>query len=250
MLICIDIGNTNLTIGAYENDFVKSWRIKTIEFNYDDLIKSIGDNGINEITGIAVSSVVPKITEMVNQLKTDYSNIPVVFCGDEKVDKIISIPFDNARDVGEDIIMNGIAVTEICDGGALVVDFGTATTFDVFNNKQFCGTSIATGVNLSLKALTDNASLLPEIKIEPTEKVICNTTTECMQSGIFWGYLNMVNGMIDQIKAELDFEITVYATGGLAELFTKYSEKIQYVENNLTLNGLKILFERNKHLYE
>lgn len=249
MIICIDVGNTNLTIGAYENGLNKSWRIDSNSFTYGKLIETFKDISI---TGICIGSVVPEITKQLLQLKTDYNNIPVMFYTDDNLDLIVNVPFANAGEVGADIILNGVAGINKYNSDLLVIDFGTATTFDVFKKDfEFIGTSIAPGVNLSLQSLTDNASQLPEIKIEPTDKVICQDTVNCMKSGIFWGYLSMIDGMIDKIKSEYsDMNFKVIATGGLADLYAKYTDKIEVVESNITLDGLNIIFERNKHLYD
>jgi len=249
LIICIDVGNTNLTIGAYENGAcVKSWRINSNDFSYDKLLLSFDDNKISNIQGICVGSVVSNITDILQELKNKYSDIPVVFYN-EVEDIIMDISRVNAKEVGADIVLNGIGGIKKYNDNLLIIDFGTATTFDVFTkNNVFCGTSIAPGVNLSLETLVAKASALPDIKIEPTSKVICGNTVECMQSGIFWGYLNMINGMINQIESEFDFEFTVIATGGLAQSYSKYTKKISHVEKNLALDGLYILFERNKKI--
>ncbi len=249
MIICIDVGNTNLTIGAYENDVcVKSWRIDSKNFSYDKLLLSFNDNEVTNIQGICIGSVVSDITNILQELKNKYYDIPVIFYN-EVDDIIINISLVNSRAVGADIVLNGIGGLKKYNTNLLIIDFGTATTFDVFTKDNvFCGTSIVPGVNLSLNSLVANASALPDIKIEPTSKVICGNTVECMQSGIFWGYLNMINGMISQIESEFDFKFTVIATGGLAELYSNYTKKINYVEKNLTLDSLYILFERNKKI--
>ena len=251
-IVCIDIGNTNVHFGIMQGDEVlEKGRLLTNGLGMSDVLKVLQGKNFD---GFSVGSVVPNMTDIIRDAVAQF-DVPAVFYGDSNVQSGIYIPFPHARDVGADIILNGIGAHSIYGQNVLVIDFGTATTFDVFSHdKEFCGTVIAPGVELSLKTLYKNAAQLPKVDVRPTEKLVCTTTTECMQSGIFWGYLSLIEGVTARIKNEYADDnrfgnqpMRVVATGGLAPLFYGYTSCIDHIHSDLTLIGLQLLFERNMH---
>lgn len=251
-IVCIDMGNTSVHFGIVQGNMVlNKWRLPTNGLGMSDILVSLQDK---HFEGFSVGSVVPNSTDIIRDSVAEF-NVPSVFYGDMGISTGIYIPFAHARDVGADIILNGMASHYVYGTNVIIVDFGTATTFDVFShNKEFCGTVIAPGVELSLTTLYKNAAQLPKVSVVPTQKVVCTTTTECMQSGIFWGYLSLIEGVIKRIKTEYDADtrfgnqpMCVVATGGLASLFSDYTNSIDYIHSDLTLLGLNLLFERNIH---
>ncbi len=249
-IVCIDMGNTSVHFGIVQGDAViDSWRLPTDGLNMADTLHSLQHKHFD---GVCVGSVVPNSTGILRDTVAQFE-VPSVFYGDAGVESGIYIPFAHARDVGADIILNGVAAHHIYGGNVLVIDFGTATTFDVFSHeKEFCGTVIAPGAELSLETLYNKAAQLPKVDVAPTEKVVCITTTQCMQSGIFWGYLSLIEGITKRIKDEYNGDsrfgthpVQVIATGGLAPLFCAYTQCIDHMHSGLTLIGLRLLFERN-----
>ena len=252
-LLCIDVGNTNITFGIYEEDVLTStWRMETQSVSsfstvHDNIINNNGD----VCHGVMIGSVVPKVTEILQGLYTAMPEANILFCNDKDIKWGLEILSGDMREVGEDILLNGISGYEKYKKALLIIDFGTATTFDVFNDDgNFVGTVIAPGVNLSLKALYEAAAQLPIVSVEPTQKIVGTNTKDCMQSGIYWGYISMIEGLVDKIQKELEVELQVIATGGLAPLFEQQTPVIKIVEQSLTLDGLHILSKRNFLLNE
>ena len=252
-ILCIDVGNTNITFGLYENDVqLCSWRLETTKnLTINMIVDSIKANDSFNCRGVIIGSVVPKITTLLQELGTVLSHANVLFCDDSSVDWGFKILSGDSREVGTDILLNGVAGFEKYKKAMLIIDFGTATTFDVFDdNGDFLGTVIAPGVNLSLRALYQAAAQLPEVSVAPTDKVVGTNTRDCMQSGIFWGYISMVEGLVSRIQNELEVDLQVIATGGLAPLFEEKTSVINTLEQSLTLDGLYILAKRNALLNE
>ncbi len=247
-VLCIDVGNTNITFGLYQGDFLTTtWRLETHNIKTtQNVLDSIKANGGINVDIIIIGSVVPNITILLDDLKKLMPNTKVHFCKDQGINWGVKNLFGNTREVGEDILLNGIAGYEKYKQALLIIDFGTATTFDVFNNDgNFEGTVIAPGVNLSLNALCKAAAQLPHVNVAPTKKIVGTNTKDCMQSGIFWGYVSMIEGLVEKIQKELKVELQVIATGGLAPLFEQKTPVIKIVDRFLTLDGLYILAKRN-----
>ena len=187
---------------------------------------------------------------MLFNLKTlcrKYFKVDPLVVGDAEVDLGIQVFLDRPEEVGADRLVNAIAAHEVYKGPLIVIDFGTATTFDVVDEDgNYCGGAIAPGINLSLEALHMAAAKLPRVAIGKPDKAIGKGTTTAMQSGIFWGYIGMIEGLTQRMKEEFGAEMTVIATGGLATLFAESTDVIQHSDSDLTLRGLLAIHKRNQ----
>lgn len=236
-VLAIDIGNTNIVCAAFENGEVKaSWRIETQE------------NFTLELEGystVVCSAVVPWAAERIREL-TSQKQIPLIEANAQTIG--LKIDLSEPDKVGADRITNALAVVKEHMTPAIVVDFGTATTFDVIDGQgTYCGGAIAPGLHLSLKALREGvAAKFPNIEIEQCNPVGKNTA-EAMQSGMYWGYVGLVNGIIEQITADLGQKPYVIATGGLAHVFKPSLPVVNKVDEHLTLRGLWHLYEAQKN---
>ncbi len=254
MILLIDIGNTNTVIGVINQDDVEtSWRIETVKHKTEDeylvLIQGLfALEGLDpeDIEDSIVSSVVPELNEPYRTLLRKLCGKEPLFLG-PGVKSGMPILLDNPREVGADRIANGVAAYDYCKGACLVIDFGTATTFDVVSAKgQYLGGAICPGPRMSVEALGRMTSKLHVVEIEKPANVIGKNTTDSIKSGIFYGYLGEIEGLIKRISEELGEKPQVIATGGLAEMFASSTELIHGVDKNLTLKGLKIIYERNR----
>lgn len=255
MLLCIDIGNTNIVLGVSDRDRVlEHWRIRTEKDTTADelgiLIRNLfGMSSLTfeDITDVIVSCVVPPLLEAVEELSEKYFKVRPMIVG-PGLKTGMPIRYDNPKEVGADRIVNAVAAYEKYRSGLVVVDFGTATTFDcVSEDGAYIGGAIAPGVTISCEALFQKASKLPRVEIFTRPgKVIAKDTINSMRAGIIYGYAGLVDGIVRRIKKEMGEPLAVVATGGLAPLICKESETIEYVEEFLTLQGLMILFERNR----
>lgn len=256
MLLVIDVGNTNVVFAVFDGDnLVGQWRIST------DAKRTADEYGVwltqvlehakiaaDKITGAVVASVVPQVLFDLRQLAKRYFNTELMVLGDPRLNLKtgIGVKIDNPAEVGADRLVNAFAAWSRYKQALIVVDFGTATTFDVVSGAgDYLGGVIATGVNLSLEALHKAAAKLPNIAIAPPSKVIGTNTTSAMQSGIYYGYAGLVEGIVARIKAEYGADMLVIATGGLASLYAKACPAIQKTEPDLTIYGLKELYEMN-----
>lgn len=236
MLLAIDAGNTNIVFAIYDGEAqVEKCRLETngkIPETINDIAQKYPD-----IHQVIISSVVPKVNDAIEKscsylLKTD----PVFIRHDNAG---IDITLDTPNEVGADRLVNAVAVMAHYKSPAIIVDFGTATTFDVVNDKgQYCGGVIAPGINLSLQALHMAAAKLPEVSVEKPEKVIGTNTVDAMQSGIYWGYIGLIEGTIKRITKEMGVDPFILATGGLAPLFETGTKVINAVDQDLTMKGL------------
>jgi type III pantothenate kinase len=259
MLLVIDAGNTNVVFAVFKGaDIVGQWRISTDAHRTADeygvwLTQVLEHAGIDckKITGSILASVVPQAIFELRMLVKRYFGSELLVIGDPRlaIDTGITVKIDNPREVGADRLVNAFAAWKRYKQPLIVVDFGTGTTFDVVNAKgEYVGGVIAPGVNLSLDALHRAAAKLPNIGIAPPEKVIGTNTIGAMQSGIYYGYTGMVEGITSRIKEEAGLKMKVIATGGLAPLYAKACPVIEQVEPDLTIIGLRDLYEMNKHL--
>ena len=253
MLLVIDVGNTNTVLGVYEGErLLHHWRVWTdrekTSDEYGILLRNLYDAShfsSREIQAIIISSVVPPLTPTIVELCERYFGVTPLVVG-PGVKTGISIKMDNPKEVGADRIVNAVAAFAKHHKACVVVDFGTATTFDYVSGKgDYMGGVIAPGVNISAEALFRQASKLPRIEIAKPPTVIGKNTVAAMQSGIFYGYVALVDGIIDRIRKEVRLDPQVIATGGLARTIASESSKINEIDENLTLEGLRIIYDRN-----
>jgi type III pantothenate kinase len=254
MLFCIDIGNTNIVLGVTQKDqILHHWRIRTEkEITADELGILVGNFfqweglGFKDIQNTIVSCVVPPLLNTVEEFARRYFHVEPVIVG-PGLKTGMPIKYDNPREVGADRIVNAVAAYEKYKTALIVVDFGTATTFDYISlNGDYMGGAIAPGVIISCEALFQEASKLPRVEIfSRPASVIAKDTISSMNAGIIYGYAGLVDGIVNRMIQESGEDPKIIATGGLAPLITEVSETIQGVEEFLTLHGLIILFNKN-----
>ncbi len=254
MLLVVDVGNTHTVLGVYEGEkLVHHWRVWTdrekTSDEYGIMIRNLYDGShfsSREVDAIIISSVVPPLTPTIVELCVRYFGIAPLVVG-PGIRTGISIKMDNPKEVGADRIVNAVAAHEKYRKACIVVDFGTATTFDYVSAQgDYMGGVIAPGANISAEALFRQASKLPRVEIAKPASVIGKNTVAAMQSGIFYGYVALVEGIIDRMKKEIRKEPMIVATGGLARVIAGESPKIHVIDENLTLEGLRIIYERNR----
>lgn len=253
MIFVLDVGNTNTVLGVYEKDDLKyHWRIETsrnkTEDEYGMLVKSLFEHvGITfqDIHGIIISSVVPPIMFSLERMCKKYFHVNPLVVG-PGIKTGLNIKYDNPREVGADRIVNAVAGIHEYGSPLIIVDFGTATTYCYINEKEeYMGGAIAPGISISTEALYSRASKLPRIEIAAPEHIIGKNTVAAMQSGILYGYVGQVDGIVSRMKAYSKIEPKVIATGGLASLIANESESIDIVDPFLTLKGLRLIYKRN-----
>lgn len=251
MILVIDIGNTDTVLGVYDNDLLKhNWRIRTLneitadEFNILVNALLIDKKVVREkIIKVVISSVVPSAVPVLNAYCESYLKLSPLWVEPLYVKTIMPILYDNPNEVGADRIVNAIAAFEKYQTSLIIIDFGTATTFDIISSKgEFIGGAIAPGIIISAEALFKKASRLPRVEIFKAPKnIIGKHTIESIQSGVIYGHAAMIDGMIERIKDEMSSLPKTIATGGLSPLISKIAKSIDVIEQNLTLEGLKLI---------
>lgn len=253
MLLAIDIGNTNLVFALFAGQEVRAqWRIRTEHHRSADeyavwLFALMARAGIHEkdVSAVILSSVVPDANFEVKSFVRHYLKLQPQLITSGQIDLGMPVLLDNPRELGADRLINAFAAWSEFKQPLIVIDFGTATTFDVVSGKgEYLGGVIAPGINLSLEALQRAAAKLHGIAITHPQKVIGTNTTNAMQSGIFYGYAGLIEGIVERIKAERGEAMKVIATGGLAPLYAEATKAIDKVDTDLTIRGLRLIHER------
>jgi len=254
MLLCIDIGNTNITFGLYEGDKLgPRWRIRTIHEKMPDEYGVLLDQMFlhrgyrpEQVTGAMIASVVPPLRPIFEQVCQEYvGQKPLVL--DVGVKTGVRIRYENPWEVGADRVADAAAVQALYSMPACVVDFGTATTFDAVSAEgDYLGGAITPGIGIAAQALFERTAKLHRVELTRPPSVIGRTTTHSIQSGLLFGYVGLVEGMVARFKAELGPETQVIATGGLAEIIARETDVIDVVDPWLTLHGLQIIYQLNQ----
>lgn len=255
MLLAFDVGNTNIVCGVYkDHKLLDHWRVATNTLQTADGYASVLGmlfqlNGLTfaEVEDVIISTVVPPIIPILETMSQRYFHVKPLLVG-PGIKTGMNILYDNPKELGADRIVNAVAVIHKYGGPAIIIDLGTATTFCVINEKcQYLGGAVAPGIGISMEALFQKASKLPRIEFKKTPTCICKNTVSAMQAGIYYGFVGQIDGIVNHIREEMeDPEMTVIATGGLAGLISTGSSTIDIVDPMLTLDGLLILWEKNK----
>jgi type III pantothenate kinase len=254
MLLAVDAGNTNLVFALVDGGAINArWRIATDPRRTADeyavwlhQLLELEGYSKSDVTAVIIATVVPRALHNLEVLASKYFGVQPLIAGQGKAEWPLQLDVDEPQNVGADRALNAIAAHAKYDGELIVIDFGTATTFDVVGaSGAYRGGIIAPGINLSLDALVNAAAKLPRIAIEAPQanSVIGRTTESQMIIGIYWGYVAMIEGLTERMKREIDVPVTVVATGGLAALFDKHTNAFDAIEPDLTIRGLNLLYE-------
>jgi type III pantothenate kinase len=256
MLLAFDVGNTNIVLGVYKGEtLLNSWRMATDKSKTSDeygmLVNQLFEYDgldLNDVEDVIISSVVPPLMYSLQHMAYKYCKKEAMVVG-PGIKTGVNIKYDNPKQVGADRIVNAVSAFEQYGGPLVIVDFGTATTFCAISEKgEYMGGTISPGIKISSEALFQNAAKLPRVELIKPGHVICKNTVSSMQSGIIYGYIGLVDYIVKRMKQELGNHpnTKVIATGGLANLIASESETIDEVNGLLTLEGLRIIYERNK----
>lgn len=253
MLLVIDVGNTNTVLALLEGSLVQTtWRVSSAFSTTDEVglqltqLLALKGHHQDQVTGVIVSCVVPEVLYALEKASHRYLGCTPLIVG-RGIKTGMRVRTENPREVGSDRIVNSVAALELWGAPLVVVDFGTATTFDCVNGDgDYVGGAIAPGLQISTEALFQKTSKLPHISIAKPKRFIGTNTITSMQSGVFWGYVGLVERLVRGCREELGGKATVVATGGLSNLVGRACEEIEHIEPNLTLQGLHLLYERNK----
>jgi type III pantothenate kinase len=254
MLLAVDVGNTQMVIGVFERESLEQhWRVSThnartpdeLALIFQGLLGQVGLSFSRQITGVCISSVVPTVTTSLREMTERYFRFPPVVV-EPGVKTGLPILTDNPREVGADRVVNAIAAHALYGAPAIVVDFGTATTFDAVSAKgEYLGGAIAPGIDIATNALVQAGAQLRKIEYVAPKSVIGKTTVEAIQSGVIFGFAGQVDAIVERMQDELGGGAAVVATGGLATVIQEHSRTIKHYDPWLTLIGLRIVYDRN-----
>jgi type III pantothenate kinase len=254
MLLAVDIGNTNISYGVFDGDRLvhhirtESRRTRTSD-EYAVLVRQmLALRGVepDAVTGAIIASVVPPLTDTIAEFLEMAFGVEALVVG-PGTKTGVRILYENPREVGADRVVNAVAAHSWAKGGVIVVDFGTATTFDcVTPAGDYLGGVISPGIEISAEALFSRASRLHRVELARPDQVVGRNPEGSMQSGIVFGYAGLVDGLCTRLRAELDYECRVVATGGLARLIAPETSSIEHIDDHLTLTGLRLIYERNQ----
>ena len=254
MLLCIDIGNTNLVFGLYKDQgWLDRWRVRTVPDKMPDeygiMFKTLlTEKGysIKDVQQVAIASVVPRLKTVFKEMLQGYLGLEPLILG-PGVRTGLRIRIDNPVELGADLVADAVAAYNQLQTACVIIDFGTATTFSALSKEgDFMGVSIAPGIEVTADALSSMAAQLPRINLIPPPKAIGTNTIHSMQSGIVFGFTGLVEGLIHRIKSELGGEVKVIATGGSSEILAQLTKEIDIIDPDLTLEGLRLIMERNQ----
>ena len=254
MLLAIDVGNTNIVFGVFQGDTLEaSWRAETDVHRMPDeyamflnSLLALRGLSFSNLTGCIIASVVPPLTGIMQELAQNYLSQKALVVG-AGINTGVRVRTDNPAEVGADRVVNALAAHRLYGGPCVVIDFGTATTFDaVSRDGDYLGGAIAPGIATAAEALFLRAAKLPRIELVAPPRVIGANTTHSMQSGVMFGYVGLVEGLVARFRKEMGREMKVIATGGLAPVIARETKVIEIVNSDLTLQGLRMIYELNQ----